>query len=96
MRLRWFIMAMLYSILITFVGYFNSRILIIGHELGVDLANFIGIDPYMTISIAGVGIAYDVMFLLFFVVLIFELIVAEDVYIALDKFDTFLWKLLKC
>ena len=90
MRLRLFIMAMIYSIVITFVAVFNANVLVVGHELGVDLANLMGVDP-----VAGAGIAYDVMFILFISVVIFELMVSEKVYIALDNLDTLLWKLLK-
>lgn len=95
MRLRIFIMASIWSSLITFVGIFNANILVMGHKLGVDLANFMGIDPYMAISTAGAGIAFDVMLIMFIPVIILELLVSEKVYIALDNFDTLLWKLLK-
>jgi len=95
MRLRIFIMASIWSSLITFVSIFNANILVMGHKLGVDLANFMGIDPYMAISTAGAGIAFDVMLIMFIPVIILELLVSEKVYIALDNFDTLLWKLLK-
>jgi len=95
MRLRIFIMAGIWSSLITFVSIFNANILVMGHKLGVDLANFMGIDPYMAISTAGAGIAFDVMLIMFIPVIILELLVSEKVYIALDNFDTLLWKLLK-
>lgn len=95
MRLRLIIMAFLYSSITTFVAVFNINVLIVGHQLGVDLANFMGIDPYMAISVAGAGIAYDVMFILFFAVIILEILLSEKVYIALDNLDTLLWKLLK-
>lgn len=95
MRLRLIIMAFLYSSITTFVAVFNINVLIVGHQLGVDLANFMGLDPYMAISVAGAGIAYDVMFILFFAVIIIEILLSEKVYIALDNLDTLLWKLLK-
>lgn len=95
MRLRLFIMALVWSSVITFVSVFNANVLVMGHKLGVDLANFIGIDPYIAISTAGVGIAYDVMLILFISVILFELMISEKVYISLDNFDTLLWKLLK-
>lgn len=95
MRLRLFIMAFVWSSVITFVSVFNANVLVMGHKLGVGLANIMGIDPYIAISTAGAGIAYDVMIILFFSVVLFELMVSEKVYIALDNFDTLLWKLLK-
>ena len=96
MRLRLFIMSLIWSSLITSVGIFNANILVMGNKLGIDLANFMGIDPYMPISTAGAGIAFDVMFILFISVIILEFLISEKVYTALDNFDTLLWKLLKC
>lgn len=95
MRLRIFIMASIWSSLITFVGIFNANVLVMGHQLGVELANLIGIDPYIAISTAGAGVAFDVMLIMFIPVIIIELLLSEKVYIALDNFDTLLWKLLK-
>mgnify|MGYP003308533598 CR=1 FL=1 len=95
MNLRLFIMSCTWSSVVTFVSVFNANVLIIGHKLGVALANFIGIDPYIAISAAGAGIACDVMLILFISVVIIELMISEKVCIALDNFDTLLWKLLK-
>lgn len=95
MRLRIFIMASIWSSLITFVGIFNANVLVMGHQLGVELANLIGSEPYIAISTAGAGVAFDVMLIMFIPVIIIELLLSEKVYIALDNFDTLLWKLLK-
>lgn len=95
MNFRIFIMAWVYSSVITFVSVFNANVLVMGHKLGVDLANLMGIDPYIAISAAGAGIAYDVMLILFISVVIIELMISEKVCIALDNLDTLLWKLLK-
>jgi len=96
MGLRIFIMSGIYSTLLTFVGIFNAKVLIVGHMLGVELANFLDIDPYLSLSMNGVGIAYDLMFILFFSVIILEFLVSEKVCMILDYLDTLLWKLLKC
>lgn len=95
MFLRIFIMSFLGSSLISFTAVLNAKVMCIGHELGVKLANVIGIDPYMAISTAGAGIAYDVMIILLFLMIIIEVILSKRVIVIYKKLNNFLWKILE-
>ena len=74
MNLREFIICMLYSVLIYFLFMLNFETIIIGQNLGIELARIIGIDPNFQISVMSGGIASDVMFLLLSVLIIIEAI----------------------
>ena len=62
---------------------------------GFVCAALVDSESGLSLATAGAGIAFDVMLIMFIPVIILELLVSEKVYIALDNFDTLLWKLLK-
>lgn len=95
MRIRLIIMAFLYSSITTFVAGFNINVLIVGHQLGIDLANFMGIDPDMALSIMSAGFANNIMILLFFAFFVIQLLLYDKVMMTLDSLDNWLWKKLK-
>lgn len=92
MRARILIMSMLSSTIMVFVAYFNVNVLIVGQDLGIRLSNFLNIDPYVQLTIAGAGIAYDVMKILFTTVIIIEMVLSNKVINALESLNEFLWK----
>ena len=90
MSLRELIMSMLYSILICFLFMLNFETIIIGQDLGVELARVIGIDPNLQISVMSGGIASDVMFLLLSVLIIIEAILLPTVHDSLSNLNEWL------
>lgn len=80
MSLRELIMSMLYSVLICFLFMLNLEIIIIGQDLGIELARVIGIDPNFQISMMGGGIASDVMLILLSILIIIEAILLPKVH----------------
>lgn len=95
MGLRIFIMSFLGSCIITFTSLLNVNTIITGHELGIKLANLMGVDPYLQLSVAGAGIAYDIMIILTFTLLLAEIALLPKVYTALVNFNDWLWKKLE-
>ncbi len=83
MNLREFIICMLYSVLIYFLFMLNFETIIIGQNLGIELARIIGIDPNFQISVMSGGIASDVMFLLLSVLIIIEAILLPKRFMSL-------------
>ena len=90
MNLREFIMCMLYSILIYFLFMLNFETIIIGQNLGIELARIIGIDPNFQISVMSGGIASDVMFLLLSVLIIIEAILLPKIHESLSNLNEWL------
>lgn len=85
MNLREFIICMLYSVLIYFLFMLNFETIIIGQNLGIELARIIGIDPNFQISVMSGGIASDVMFLLLSVLIIIEAILLPKIHESLSN-----------
>lgn len=90
MNLREFIMCMLYSILIYFLFMLNFETIIIGKNLGIELARVMGIDPNFQISVMSGGIASDVMFLLLSVLIIIEAILLPKFHDSLSNLNEWL------
>ncbi len=90
MNLREFIICMLYSVLIYFLFMLNFETIIIGQNLGIELARIMGIDPYFQISVMSGGIASDVMFLLLFVLIIMEAILLPKIHESLSNLNEWL------
>ena len=90
MNLREFIMCMLYSILIYFLFMLNFETIIIGQNLGIELARVMGIDPNFQISVMSGGIASDVMFLLLSVLIIIEAILLPKIHESLSNLNEWL------
>ncbi len=90
MNLREFIMCMLYSILIYFLFMLNFETIIIGQNLGIELARVMGIDPNFQISVMSGGIASDVMFLLLSVLIIIEAILLPKFHDSLSNLNEWL------
>lgn len=90
MSLRELIMSMLYSVLICILFMLNFETIIIGQDLGIELARVMGIDPYFQISVMGGGIASDVMFLLLSVVIIIEAILLPKIHDSLSNLNEWL------
>lgn len=90
MSLREFIMCMLYSVLIYFLFMLNFETIIIGQNLGIELARVIGIDPNFQISVMSGGIASDVMFLLLSVLIIIEAILLPKFHDSLSNLNEWL------
>ncbi len=90
MSLRELIMSMLYSVLICILFMLNFETIIIGQDLGIELARVMGIDPYFQISVMGGGIASDVMFLLLFVLIIIEAILLPKIQDSLSNLNEWL------
>lgn len=90
MSLRELIMSMLYSVLICILFMLNFETIIIGQDLGIELARVMGIDPYFQISVMGGGIASDVMFLLLFVLIIIEAILLPKIHDSLSNLNEWL------
>lgn len=90
MNLREFIMCMLYSVLIYFLFMLNFETIIIGQNLGIELARVIGIDPNFQISVMSGGIASDVMFLLLSVLIIIEAILLPKFHDSLSNLNEWL------
>ena len=92
MNLREFIICMLYSVLIYFLFMLNFETIIIGQNLGIELARIMGIDPYFQISVMSGGIASDVMILLLFVLIIMEAILLPKIHESLSNLNEWLMK----
>lgn len=90
MNLREFIICMLYSVLIYFLFMLNFETIIIGQNLGIELARIMGIDPYFQISVMSGGIASDIMFLLLFVLIIMEAILLPKIHESLSNLNEWL------
>ena len=90
MNLREFIICRLYSVLIYFLFMLNFETIIIGQNLGIELARIMGIDPYFQISVMSGGIASDVMFLLLFVLIIMEAILLPKIHESLSNLNEWL------
>ncbi len=90
MNLREFIICMLYSVLIYFLFMLNFETIIIGQNLGIELARIIGIDPNFQISVMSGGIASDVMFLLLSVLIIIEAILLPKIHESLSNLNEWL------
>lgn len=90
MNLREFIIFMLYSVLIYFLFMLNFETIIIGQNLGIELARIIGIDPNFQISVMSGGIASDVMFLLLSVLIIIEAILLPKIHESLSNLNEWL------
>ena len=90
MNLRDFIMCMLYSVLIYFLFMLNFETIIIGQNLGIELARVMGIDPNFQISVMSGGIASDVMFLLLSVLIIIEAILLPKFHDSLSNLNEWL------
>ncbi len=90
MNLREFIMCMLYSVLIYFLFMLNFETIIIGQNLGIELARVMGIDPNFQISVMSGGIASDVMFLLLSVLIIIEAILLPKFHDSLSNLNEWL------
>lgn len=90
MNLREFIMCMLYSILIYFLFMLNFETIIIGQNLGIELARVMGIEPNFQISVMSGGIASDVMFLLLSVLIIIEAILLPKFHDSLSNLNEWL------
>ena len=90
MNLGEFIMCMLYSILIYFLFMLNFETIIIGQNLGIELARVMGIDPNFQISVMSGGIASDVMFLLLSVLIIIEAILLPKFHDSLSNLNEWL------
>ena len=90
MNLREFIICMLYSVLIYFLFMLNFETIIIGQNLGIELARIMGIDPYFQISVMSGGIASDVMILLLFVLIIMEAILLPKIHESLSNLNEWL------
>lgn len=90
MNLREFIMCMLYSVLIYFLFMLNFETIIIGQNLGIELARVMGIDPNFQISVMSGGIASDIMFLLLSVLIIIEAILLPKFHDSLSNLNEWL------
>lgn len=90
MNLREFIICMLYSVLIYFLFMLNFETIIIGQNLGIELARIIGINPNFQISVMSGGIASDVMFLLLSVLIIIEAILLPKIHESLSNLNEWL------
>lgn len=90
MNLREFIICMLYSVLIYFLFMLNFETIIIGQNLGIELARVIGINPNFQISVMSGGIASDVMFLLLSVLIIIEAILLPKIHESLSNLNEWL------
>ena len=90
MNLREFIICMLYSVLIYFLFMLNFETIIIGQNLGIELARIIGIDPNFQISVMSGGIASDVMFLLLSGLIIIEAILLPKIHESLSNLNEWL------
>lgn len=90
MNLREFIICMLYSVLIYFLFMLNFETIIIGQNLGIELARIMGNDPNFQISVMSGGIASDVMFLLLFVLIIIEAILLPKIHESLSNLNEWL------
>lgn len=90
MSLRELIMSMLYSVLICILFMLNFETIIIGQDLGIELARVMGIDPYFQISVMGGGIASDVMFILLSVLIIIEAILLPKIHDYLSNLNEWL------
>ncbi len=90
MSLRELIMSMLYSVLICILFMLNFETIIIGQDLGIELARIMGIDPYFQISVMGGGIASDVMFILLSVLIIIEAVLLPKIHDSLSNLNEWL------
>ena len=68
----------------------NFETIIIGQNLGIELARIIGIDPNFQISVMSGGIASDVMFLLLSVLIIIEAILLPKIHESLSNLNEWL------
>lgn len=90
MSLRELIMSMLYSVLICFLFMLNFETIIIGQDLGIELARIMGIDPNLQISMMSGGIASDVMFILLSILIIIETILLPKIHDSLINLNEWL------
>ena len=90
MSLRELIMSMLYSVLICFLLMLNFETIIIGQDLGIELARVMGIDPNLQISMISGGIASDVMFILLSILIIIETILLPKIHDSLINLNEWL------
>lgn len=90
MSLRELIMSMLYSVLICFLFMLNFETIIIGQNLGIELARVMGIDPNLQISMISGGIASDVMFILLSILIIIETILLPKIHDSLINLNEWL------
>ncbi len=90
MSLRELIMSMLYSVLICFLFMLNFETIIIGQDLGIELARVMGIDPNLQISMISGGIASDVMFILLSILIIIETILLPKIHDSLINLNEWL------
>ena len=90
MNLREFIICMLYSVLIYFLFMLNFETIIIGQDLGIELARVMGIDPNLQISMISGGIASDVMFILLSILIIIETILLPKIHDSLINLNEWL------
>ncbi len=90
MSLRELIMSMLYSVLICFLFMLNFETIIIGQDLGIELARVMGIDPNLQISMMSGGIASDVMFILLSILIIIETILLPKIHDSLINLNEWL------
>lgn len=90
MSLRELIMSMLYSVLICFLFMLNFETIIIGQDLGIELARIMGIDSNLQISMMSGGIASDVMFILLSILIIIETILLPKIHDSLINLNEWL------
>ena len=90
MSLRELIMSMLYYVLICFLFMLNFETIIIGQDLGIELARVMGIDPNLQISMMSGGIASDVMFILLSILIIIETILLPKIHDSLINLNEWL------
>lgn len=90
MSLRNLFMCIVYSMVVSFVICLNILVLSTGHELGVNLANIMNIDPEMTLSVISAGFANNIMLILFFVFFIIQILLSDRVLEILDNLDNWI------
>lgn len=95
MNLRKLLMCVVYSLVISLVVYLNVVVLSTSHNLGINLAKIMNIDPDMALCIMSAGFANNIMILLFFAFFVIQVLLYDKVMITLDSLDNWLWKKLK-
>ena len=68
----------------------NFETIIIGQDLGIELARVMGIDPNLQISMMSGGIASDVMFILLSILIIIETILLPKIHDSLINLNEWL------
>lgn len=59
------IVSFISSLLITSIVVVNAELLYFNHNIGISLCNYLGISPYLELTIASPGILIDIVIVMF-------------------------------